>query len=57
MIPFKIEINVSWSSPKTDLETNFLNLENKSFESVSFSQWLLLSKYLTFLYLLIYLFP
>ena len=29
---------VSWSSPKTDLETNFLNLENQRFENVSFSQ-------------------
>ena len=26
------------SSPKTDLETNFLNLENQSFENISFSQ-------------------
>ena len=26
------------SSPKTDLVTNFLNLENRSFENVSFSQ-------------------
>ena len=32
------DICVSWSSPKTDLETNFLNLENRSFENVSFSQ-------------------
>ena len=30
------DICVNWSSPKTDLETNFLNLENRSFESVSF---------------------
>ena len=29
---------VSWSSPETDLETNFLNLENRSFENISFSQ-------------------
>ena len=29
---------VSWSSPKADLVTNFLNLENRSFEIVSFSQ-------------------
>ena len=29
---------VSWSSPKTALVTNFLNLENRSFENVSFSQ-------------------
>ena len=26
----------SWSSPKTDLETNFLNPENQSFEIASF---------------------
>ena len=34
------DICVSWndSTPKTDLETNFLNLENQSFENVSFSQ-------------------
>ena len=32
------DICVSWSSPKTDLETNVLNLENQSFENVSFSQ-------------------
>ena len=31
-------ICVSWSSPKTDLETNILNLDNRSFEKVSFSQ-------------------
>ena len=29
---------VSCSSPKTYLETNFLNLENQSFENVRFSQ-------------------
>ena len=29
---------MSWSSPKTDLETNFLNLENRNFEYVTFSQ-------------------
>ena len=33
------DIFMSWSSPKTDLLTNSLNLENRSFESVSFSQW------------------
>ena len=32
------DISESWSSPKTDLEKNFLNLQNQSFESVSFSQ-------------------
>ena len=30
------DICVSWSSPKTDLVTNFLNLEIWSFENVSF---------------------
>ena len=32
------DICVSWSSQKTDLETNVLNLKNWSFENVSFSQ-------------------
>ena len=32
------DICVSWSSPKTDQVTMFLNLENRSFENVSFSQ-------------------
>ena len=32
------DICLSWSSPKTDLVTNFLNLENRSFENVIFSQ-------------------
>ena len=32
------DICVSSSSPKTDLGANFLNLENRSFENVSFSQ-------------------
>ena len=32
------DIYMSWSSPKIDLETNFLDLENRSFENVSFSQ-------------------
>ena len=32
------DINVSWSSSKTNLETNFLNFENRIFENVSFSQ-------------------
>ena len=31
------DICVRWSSPKTDLETNFLNLENRRFEYVTFS--------------------
>ena len=29
------DICMSWSSPKTDLVTNFLNPENQSFENVS----------------------
>ena len=29
---------VGWSSPKTDPKTNFLNLENWSFEYLTFSQ-------------------
>ena len=32
------DICMSWSSPKTDLETYFLNLENRSIENASFSQ-------------------
>ena len=32
------DIRMSWSSLKNDLETNFLNLENWSFEYVTFSQ-------------------
>ena len=32
------DICVSWNSPKTDLVTSFLNLENRSFEYVTFSQ-------------------
>ena len=32
------DICVSWSYPKTNLETNFLNFENRSFENVSFSE-------------------
>ena len=31
-------ICVSWNSPKTELETDLFNLENRSFENVSFSQ-------------------
>ena len=34
----KLNISVSWRSPKTDQETNFLNLENRSFENISFSR-------------------
>ena len=32
------DIRMSWNSLKTDLETNFLNLENWSFEYVTFSK-------------------
>ena len=32
------KVTHSWSSPKTNLVSTFLNLENKSFENVSFSQ-------------------
>ena len=32
------DICVSWSSPKTNLVTSFLNVPNRSFENVSFSQ-------------------
>ena len=32
-------ICASWSFPKTDLVTSFLNLENRSFENIRFSQW------------------
>ena len=32
------DICVIWSSPKTDLVTNLLDLENRSFENVSFPQ-------------------
>ena len=30
---------VSWSSPETDSETSFSNLETRSYENVGFSQW------------------
>ena len=32
------DISVNWSSPKTDMEINVLDLKNRSFENVSFSQ-------------------
>ena len=32
------DICVSWSSPKANLDKKILNLENRSFENVSFSQ-------------------
>ena len=32
------DICLSWNSPKTDLETNFLNFKNQSFEYTTFSQ-------------------
>ena len=50
------DIFVNLSSPKTHLENNFLNLENQSFEYVTFSQQYFLIKYLTFLFLWTYLF-
>ena len=31
------DISLSWNSLNADLETNFLNLENRSSENVSFS--------------------
>ena len=31
-------ICMSWSFPKTNLVTNFINLENQSFENANFSQ-------------------
>ena len=37
----KHDIFVGWGSPKTDQEKNFLSFENRSFESVSFSQYLI----------------
>ena len=46
-------ICVSWSSSKTDLVTNIVNQKNRSFENVSI---VTLSKYLTFFYLITYLF-
>ena len=32
------DIYLSWNSPKTDLGTNFLNLEHRGFEYATFSQ-------------------
>ena len=32
------DLYVSWNSLKTDLKTNFLSLENSSFENLTFSQ-------------------
>ena len=32
------DICVNWTSPKTDVEANFLNLENRIFKNVSYSQ-------------------
>ena len=31
------DVYVSWNSPKTDPEVNFLNLQNRSLEKVCFS--------------------
>ena len=33
---------MNWSSPKTDLEMNFLNLENRSFDYITFSEGIML---------------
>ena len=33
----KFNICLIWSSQKTDLEKNFLNLENRKYDNVSFS--------------------
>ena len=46
------DICVNWRPPKTDLETNVLNLENQSLEYITFSEGYVLSKYLTLLYLI-----
>ena len=32
------DVYISWKIPKTGLETRFLNLENRSFENIFFSQ-------------------
>ena len=50
------EIYVSCSSPKTRLQTSFLNWKNWNFEYFTIFQEQLLSKYLTFLYLITCLF-
>ena len=34
----KFNICLIWSSQETDLETNFLNLENRKYDNASFSQ-------------------
>ena len=49
------DISLSWSSPKSDLETNFLNLENRSFQYVTFFSMVTL-KYIFGIPLLISLF-
>ena len=36
--PVLNDICMSWNSPKTDMETNFLDLDNRSFENINFSQ-------------------
>ena len=47
------DICVSWSFPKTGMETDFSNLENRSFENVNFSQEQLLIKYYLLICLLL----
>ena len=46
----------SWSSRKTELKTNILNLGNRNFENISFFRRNYLNKYLKFIYFLEYLF-
>ena len=50
------DICMSWSFPKADLETKFFDLEKYKFWERQFFSIVTLSKYLTFLYWLIYLF-
>ena len=45
-------IFASWSTPKTDLQTNFLNLKIRSFENISFSQQELFKQILDILLLI-----
>ena len=49
------DICISWSSPKTNLVTTVLNVENRSFENVIFDIPLLNNLFISFLNLLIYL--
>ena len=38
-LKYKVRLSKAVYSPKTDLVTSFLILENRSFENVSFFQW------------------